>query len=182
MTHPDGHIVKAGPDGHTARMQPRAIAALAYAAGWRDAKDLLIAVAVAHAECGGFYLSYNDNLDDATNEPVSRDVGLFQINIPARLIGTPAEKALLDPAQNVANAYTLWKTRGWQPWASYNSGVVFDDTYLSMALLGVLNFLAEQEVAQGAKAHPERAVHHTLKAPVVSLAQWKRLHRDVPIW
>jgi len=180
--HPDGHIVKTGPDGKEARLQPRDIAALAYKAGWHDLNNLVMAVAVAHAECGGFYLSYNDNLDDTTNKAVSRDVGLFQINIPASQIGTKAETELHDPATNIARAYAMWKARGWQPWASYTHGVVFDDTYLSMALVGVLNFAAGTAIEEGAKLHPERSTHHVLKVPVVSLKQWKHMHSAVPIW
>ena len=180
--HPDGHIVKNGPDGKEARLQPREIAALAYKAGWRDANQLLMAVAVAHAECGGYYLSYNDNLEDGSNKIVSRDVGLFQINMPAQYIGTPREKDLLDPAHNIALAMGLYRDRGWQPWASYNSGVVYDDTYLSMALMGVVNFIADEAIKTARTKFPSRSDHHVLQTPVVSERQWKRIHSAVPIW
>ena len=52
----------------------------------------------------------------------SRDVGLFQINIPARDMGTDREDALYDVVANVATARQYWQTRGWQPWYGWVNG------------------------------------------------------------
>lgn len=86
------------------------------------------------------------NVPLTTTWIVSRDCGLYQINIPARLIGSDYEATLrtesLDPAdyepvakQNVQAAYEKWneqmtrpagqvQKRMWQPWVAYTSGWV----------------------------------------------------------
>jgi hypothetical protein len=101
------------------------------------------AVATTLAESHGRLGSYNDNYDDK-GARISRDCGLFQNNIVARLVGTPTEaslrtesldKAVWEPVvkSNVRWAYSLWSTksvfrddkldyRRWQPWVAYTSG------------------------------------------------------------
>lgn len=97
---------------------------------------------------------------------ISRDVAMFEINIPASLIGSKSEEALHDPDQNAAAAHTLWLARGWEPWASYTSGIYTDDTYFYRSLLGLANFggvlLEKQQLAT-----PARAAEHTLPTPPV---------------
>lgn len=160
-------------------LNPREIAELAFAAGWHDLHDLSMAVAVSFAECDGYVHSYNDNLDD-TGKVTSRDVGAWQINIPASAIGTAREDHLYDPASNAVAAYAMWVARGWKPWSSFTSGVCFDDTYVLRALLGVMNFAAEAMVYEQIK-RPDRTAHHTISVPVVSTSQLHHLYRSIPL-
>lgn len=110
----------------------------------------------------------------------SRDVGLWQVNIPAVQITTKAETGLYDPTANAAAAYAIWASHGWGRWASFTSGIVFDDAYVYRAVLAVFNFAAEAMV--GAQAgHPDRAAHHSLTVPVVSTHQLHALYPNVPL-
>jgi hypothetical protein len=141
------------------QMQPREIAELCHNAGWRD-EDLVVAVAVCLSESGGYPLAWHDNLDSTTGVIKSRDVGLFQINIPGDAIGTEREEALYDPIANVATAMQYWKGRKWQPWYGYTNGyatstewwhwsttkLVWVPTgrYLHRAVRGVSNYYARK--------------------------------------
>lgn len=111
---------------------------------------------------------------------VSRDVGMFEVNIPASEIGAQKETALYGPAANAVAAWHLWKSRGWQPWASYTSGVVFDDTYVARALLGVTNLYAGFMETNASRV-TARKDHHTLRNPFISIAQLRQLYPDVPL-
>lgn len=168
-----GHLV--GPIWDAQR-----IAQFAYAAGWTNAEDLVTAVAVCLAECDGFINSYNDNTDETGKIILSRDVGMWEINIPASEIGTAQEKLLYDPKTNAEAAYDLWKKRGWEPWVSYTTGIVFDDRYVITALIGVLNFLATFAV-QAQEKLPARAANHELKSPLISLPQLRILYPNTPV-
>jgi hypothetical protein len=131
--------------------QPRDIAALCWDHGWRDL-ELVHAVAVCLAESQGYDRAFHDNTGDG-GQVTSRDVGMFQINIPAVLIGTAAEEALYDPQANVERARLLFDARGWQPWVAWNSGIAMDTAwyradgkptgrYPHRAVRGVANFYA----------------------------------------
>lgn len=159
--------------------EPVQITELAIATGWTNFADFLIATAIAFAECDGYINSYNDNLDD-TGKVVSRDVGLWEINIAAAQIGTDYEKQLYDPVINAKAAYLLWERRGWEPWSSFTSGVVFDDTYIFRALLGVTNYGAGL-LKTKQLADPARATTHTLELPLISIAQLASLYPHVPL-
>jgi hypothetical protein len=91
----------------------------------------------------------------------SRDVGVFQINMPASAIGTLAEENLYDFHNNVKHARDSWltwsnggsnPTQGWNHWSAYNhptmGNVALDPTaegrYIHKACRGVGNFLADQ--------------------------------------
>lgn len=111
--------------------QPRALASLCWDAGWRD-ENLVIAVAVCLAESQGYDGAFHDNLDD-DGAIVSRDVGLFQVNIPANQIGTAAEQQLYDAKTNVARARKLYESRGFQPWVAYNSGIALNTDWYTKA-------------------------------------------------
>jgi len=68
------------------------------------------ALAVCSAESGGNTMAVNNN-------PATGDysVGLMQINIyGANAKYRPSEQALKDPATNIAYAYSLWKSSGFQ--------------------------------------------------------------------
>lgn len=152
---------------------------LAYNTGWQDIVNLSMAVAIAFAECDGYINSYNDNFGP-NNKVLSRDVGLWQINIPVSLIGTEAEQDLYDPKTNAQKAFALWKIRGWEPWTSFTKNVVFDDRYAIPASLGALNFVAAK-FKSGQNLHPERAKFHTLTTPLVSIPQFRTLYPDAPV-
>jgi hypothetical protein len=160
------------------RIYPRQLAALAYNAGpkWRDAKVLVRAVAVCLAESQGYAGSFNDNLD-SSGAVVSRDVGLWQINIPASQIGTSVEVALHDPAANAAAAYRLYDSRGFQPWVAYNTGVYLHSTYVARATLGVTNFLEAELVRDALNAGQPT----DLRVPFISIPQLRGLYPKVAL-
>jgi hypothetical protein len=153
------------------QMQARKIAKLAYDVGITDAHELVIAVAVCLAESQGFDRAYNDNID-AEGNVLSRDVGLWEINIPASKIGTQAEEDLYDRENNAAAMYALYKNRMWQPWAAYNSDVYLHDTYIRRAALAVQNYLAEQLVVMARLAGQTPAT----RIPMVSLKELLKLY------
>lgn len=134
---------------HGLQWQPRDLAKLFYDHGWRDAVVLCQAVQVCLAESQGYDRAFNDNLDSA-GQVLSRDVGLLQINVPASAIGTARETDLYDPVRNAEAARTLFESRGWQPWAAWNSKICFRDTYVKRAVRGVGNFLGERSIAEAA--------------------------------
>lgn len=158
-----------------ARLGPRVVAKLAHDAGFRD-DELFTAVAVCGAESWLFTRAHNDNLD-GSGFTLSRDVGLWEINIPASQIGTAAEESLYDPVTNAARAFSLWKARGWQPWAAFNSGVYLHDTYTLWAMLGVANRFVERNHALQVALGYESAV----KVPAVSIPTARKLWPTVPL-
>lgn len=124
---------------HGRQWQPRDLADLCYRHGWTDVQRLTEALQVIFAESAGYDHAFNDNLD-SKGKVSSRDVGLFQINIPASAIGTDVEKNLYDVEHNANAAWGLYLRRGWQPWAAWNSKACFQDRILRRAVLGVGNF------------------------------------------
>lgn len=143
-------------------LQPSEIAELLHQLGWRDF-DLVEMTAVILAESQGYVRAYNDNVD-ARGRVKSRDVGLAQINIPARYIGTKREAALYDPLTNLKAAralfqtrVTLTKRRRFDPWYAFTLGwATFPEwwvftkkeprhwaptgRYIHQAIVGVANF------------------------------------------
>lgn len=93
-------------------MSAKAIAQVAYNAGWRG-EELVTATAVALAESSGQYWVVNQ----------IGCVGLWQINVPVHPQWTTA--AMKDPAKNAAAAMTLYKgaksagKNAWSPWEAY---------------------------------------------------------------
>lgn len=170
-SHAHGHLV--GPAWNA-----RQLTEVAHAAGFIDIDDLTMATCVSLAECNGYINSYCDNFDDA-GTLVKKDVGAWQIDIDADLIGTAYEKRLYEPRTNANAAHALFLRRGWQPWASYTSGICFDDTYVYRALLAVMNFAAEGMAAGQARV-TARAAHHSLAVPLVSTHQLHDLYPHVP--
>lgn len=159
------------------RLQPRPLAQLAeQCPAWRTPDTLTRAVAIALAESQGYVNAYNDNLDTNGNV-VSRDVGLWQINIPASEIGTQTEKNLYVPANNLAAACQLYQQRGFEPWVAYTTGVYLHDTYIQRALLGVANLEAAQLVADARAAGQSP---RTL-TPWISIPQLRRMYPGVPL-
>lgn len=158
-------VVKKGGTLAGKQLQLRQVIDYAHIAGFRD-DDLVIAAMVCGAESWRYTRAFNDNTDG------SRDVGLMEINIPKSAIGTAQEEALYDPANNFARAFAMWKTRKWQPWVSYNTGVYLHDTYRAWALLGIMNHYAE--IFDKATAQQT-----ALKVPLISVHQFKTLYPNV---
>lgn len=182
-----GHLV--GPEYSAEK-----VAGIMYRAGFTDAEDLVMAVSVAFAECGGYVGSYCDDFSVEGGPVTQRDVGLMQIGIAAHLIGTQRERDLLDPVKNAAEAFRMWKVRGWQPWSSYNTGIVFDDRYQASALLGVFNYLAWVSGRwQKRVTDPARTPNHLISAttdprgsngvaaPLISVPQFRTHYPGIPI-
>lgn len=131
-------------------LQPRQVADLAYRHGVTDFHDLATIVAVCKAESQYGVNAWHDNLD-ANGNVLSRDVGLWQINISASQIGTTAETSLYDPENNAAAMFRLYQSRGFQPWAAFNSGVYLNAGYSGHAALGLCNLAVDGLNQQGAK-------------------------------
>lgn len=185
MPH-QGHLV--GP-----QLQPVQVAAVLYMAGFRGAEDLVMATAIAHAECAGQVGSYCDDTDDK-GHLLQRDCGLMQIGVEAKDVGTAKEKALYDPAENARQAYLLWARRKWQPWSSYNTGIVFDDKYMALGLLGSMNYLAwRMGREQLLQKDPARAAHHIIAAStsppgangrasaLITIPQFRTMYPGIPV-
>ena len=66
-----------------------------------------IMLAVMQAESG-----CNPNAISPVNYDGVRDYGLMQLH----------GQYILEPSQNVAAAYRLWKVQGYQAWSAYNNG------------------------------------------------------------
>jgi len=141
--------------------QPRQIAEFAQQAGFTQADEMFMAVAVCLAESQGYDHAYNDNLDPSTGKVKSRDCGMMQINIPASSIGTNVENDLYDPHQNFARAHAIYKEGSWARWASVTSEVYLRPYYSGRSCLGVMNWGAESFNELGA----------TLPVPIFTLAQ-----------
>jgi len=101
-------------------LQPRQVADLAYRHGVTNAADLAVIIAICYAESQAGVNAWHDNLAADGVTVLSRDVGLFQINIPASAIGGPQEEALYDPEKNAAAMFALYSHRRDEPWASFN--------------------------------------------------------------
>jgi hypothetical protein len=123
-------------EGH--EYKARELAAFAYKAGFKDAKNLAIAVAVCFAESAGYAKAYH------VNENGTIDRGLMQINSIHGL----SEADSFDPQKNFDYAHKLFEAHGFQPWAAFTNGSY--KSHLKLAGLGVGNFLAnELEVGTG---------------------------------
>lgn len=144
-------------------LQPSEIAALLHKVGFRDF-DLVEMTATLLAESQGYVRAYNDNVDERTGKVKSRDVGLGQINIPARYVGTKREAQLYDPETNIRavkalfdTRETLIKRRRFNPWYAFTLGwATFPEwwvftkkeprrwaptgRYIHQAIVGVANF------------------------------------------
>jgi hypothetical protein len=151
----ESSVVKRGGVLEGDQLQPSILANYCHGAGWQD-KNLEIAVATCLGESNGFVGAYNDNKDDA-GKVLSRDCGLFEINIPASQIGSDYEIRLRnDPLFNVQEAHRLWvkwggghnnfadDTVAWNHWVAFKSGVATDPNaggyYIWRALRGIANY------------------------------------------
>jgi hypothetical protein len=143
LTTPAPHDWKQGGKLLGKQWQPRDIVQQMVLTGWTGVMDLSDGIKVCLAESQGYDRAYNDNLAADGTTVVSRDVGIFQINIPASEIGTDAEEALYDVPTNLKAAFALWQKRGWEPWVSFTTNVFLRDTYLKRGVRGVANFLGE---------------------------------------
>lgn len=145
-------------------LQPRQVADLINAHGVTGAADLATMIAVCYAESQAGVDAWHDNLAPDGETVLSRDVGLWQINIPAGMIGTPREKSLYDPGTNADAAWRLYHARRFEPWASFTSGVYLHDGYTGKAALGLMNFAVEQFNKAGA----------TLPMPLFTLPELRK--------
>jgi hypothetical protein len=154
---------------------PRPVAKVAHAAGFRD-DDLFMAVAICGSESWLYTKAYNDNFVDGV--VISRDVGLWQINIPASQIGTSAETALYDPEHNASAAFWLWKNRGWEPWVGFTSNAYLHNTYHLWGVLGCGNRWSEIITNRAAVVgYTSTAV----KVPAISIPTARTLWPSVPL-
>lgn len=148
------------------QLQPQDIARELHKLGFRDF-DLVEMTATILGESQGFQYAYHDNMD-AHGKIKTRDVGLAQINIPARYIGTKKEQELYKVGTNLRAARalfmtreTLTKRRRFNPWYAFTTGwATFPEwwvftkaeprhwaptgRYLHQAVVGVANFYASE--------------------------------------
>ena len=110
--------------------RPREAAAY-IAAKWQNVDERHKALATMLAESRCNVGAWNDNLAD-DGHLLSRDCGLFQINVPAAnlsdrelMLRTESMESAdweVVSRHNVAVARLMWDERHWQPWVAYNSG------------------------------------------------------------
>jgi hypothetical protein len=146
--------------GH--QWQPREIAAWAYAAGWKDAMQLVTAVAVCLAESQGYDHAVNVNQDGTT------DRGLWQLNSIHAAI---SDDEAYDPERATQLAWGLWKSAGgtFQPWAAFTSGVYLHDSYVGRATIGVANLLGDALLKLPVPDKPDGSPYeHRLATPVAT--------------
>jgi hypothetical protein len=152
------------------QLQPAEIAERLWKVGFRDF-TLVEMVAVCLSESQGFTHARNDNVGE-DGQIRSRDVGLFQINIPVRDIGTKRERDLYGVDANIRAARKLFDTierrfpkvkrRRFNPWYAFTLGWAtfpgwwvftkktdprrWDPTgrYIQKAVVGVANFYASR--------------------------------------
>jgi Lysozyme like domain len=154
-------------------LQPRQVADLAYLHGFAEATNLATIAAICFAESQAGVRAWHDNLD-ADGNVLSRDVGLWQINIPASEIGTATEEELYDPNTNCSHARELYLAkidggiRAFTPWAAYNSGVYLHDPYAGKGILGVTNFLVQKLNGRGATLPLPLFTTHDLAAKLAA--------------
>jgi lysozyme-like protein len=162
------------------QMQPRDLASLCYSAGpkWKDALRLREAVQVCLSESQGYVGARNDNLDEL-GAILSRDVGLFQINISADQVGTTAEAQLYDPEYNVFRAYQLYDRRGWQPWVAWSKGIAWDDTYVKRAVRGVGNFLGADAIDHPVREGKTRSLTNPVLDYEYRVIEMANAHRRI---
>jgi len=119
------------------QLQPREIAELCYEAGWQDAMDLVVAVAVCLAESQGYTRAINVNPNG------TKDRGMWQLN---SIHEAYTDDLAYDKRRATAAAHSLWRGRGggFEDWAAFNTGVYLHDSYIGRAAVGVANFLGER--------------------------------------
>jgi hypothetical protein len=121
------------------QLQPRAMVGV-ITQYWPNQKVKALATAIAESHL--YVGAWHDNLD-TFDALISRDCGVFQINLSRYYVGTPVEDQLRtssrDPnvygpvvANNVRAAYRLWASpwvrngkpdyRRWQAWVAYGTG------------------------------------------------------------
>jgi len=117
-------------------------------------------------------LQYADGTTDTFPPEVevvtSRDVGLFQINIPAEKIFSAEETRLFDDVDyNIDRARDLFDARGFQPWYGYTKNVYTRDNYIRRASRGVGNFLADELLRRPTDMLSGQPYEHTITTPVL---------------
>jgi hypothetical protein len=114
---------------------PRDLAKLNYEAGWTDANQLLISIAVEIAEGNGYVTATHVNPDG------SIDRGLWQINDKAHPDVTDADA--FDPVKATAWARKIYVDRGhtFNAWSAYMNGAWRGPQALGYAFDGVANYL-----------------------------------------
>lgn len=138
--------------GH--QWQPRELAEFNYDAGWQDAEQLVVSVAVELAESQGFDRAQNVNPDG------SIDRGAWQLNSIHKAI---TDDIAYDIKRATTAAFRLYVARdSFDDWAAYTSGVYLHDSYLGRACVGVANFLADRFLKVPVPDHDDGTpyVHH----------------------
>lgn len=110
------------------------VAKAAYDAGFRG-DNLVVAIAVSHAESGWNPAATNANTNGST------DYGLWQINsVHAALL---AHGDWHDPRFNASVAFQIWSdAHGWSPWVTYWSGSYAQYMPAARVVVGVLSTAA----------------------------------------
>lgn len=125
--------------GH--QVQPRELAQYDYEAGFTDARDLVVAVAVELSESQGFDHAIN------TNPNGTADRGVWQLNT---IHPDYTDEIAYDPAKASRAAFALYSSRkragqtGFEDWYGYLNGIYLHDSYIGRAVVGVANFLGDQ--------------------------------------
>lgn len=154
------------------RMQPRQTAYYLHLAGFQDATDLAVGVAVMAAESSWYLKAWNLNVvrdeagqiveTDGKMRVRSADLGWIQRNVQVNRDVEKSEagaealvaelftthEPLSRPLPSARVARSLFLERGWQPWVAHLNGSWW--RYRGDAALAVGNFLASYEFDLGA--------------------------------
>lgn len=97
------------------QLTDKQLAAVGYAEGWTNTTDLAEWMHVVHAESGGSPGELGiGGAPGGVGSDSEYSVGLSQINVAASPDLAPG---LLTPTTNALAALSLFRARGWQPWA-----------------------------------------------------------------
>lgn len=124
------------------RFLPREIAKLCYEAGWTNAENLCIAVAVCLAESNGYEHRWHDNTvtdKDGKVKVVSRDRGLWMINDVSH--ADVSDDRAYDAIEATHIARRLYNAHGFQPWSSFGNKQYRGAHALGYAFDGISNML-----------------------------------------
>jgi hypothetical protein len=141
------------------KLKPRKMAKRMNEAGWTDAENLMIMLAVANAESRLYSHTWH------YNENGSCDIGPYQLNdgnvggnpptIDADGIPHPSEGGSIPLAQReefwamatnadeaTAHARAMYEARGFSPWVAYTTGGWHGS--IEIATLGICNYFREK--------------------------------------
>lgn len=122
-------------------MLSREASKILWDAGWLNAENLMIMVAVAWAESNLFTKAWNFNPPTSSMPKGSYDWGWLQLNDGGRQgeEQTKFKAMAFDPVRATAFARPMYEARSFSPWYAYKNGAW--EKFIPQASRGVANML-----------------------------------------